>query len=107
MAAAFLVLHHPGRPFVKSSPSSSAWGSFLGFLQPGCVHADIVTMNLEIPPVKGALHEKWQSISRDEETERHASARQNETHANFLQRPSESDEFVVFLVENGHEKHKR
>ena len=44
-AAAFFVLHHPTRPFLKSSPLS--WlGSWSGFLHPGSVHAEMVTMNL-------------------------------------------------------------
>jgi hypothetical protein len=47
MAPAFLVLHHPGSPFTKSSPLVSAFGSFLAFLQPGSVHAEIVTENLK------------------------------------------------------------
>jgi len=41
----FFVLHHPGSPFTKSSPLVSAFGSFLAFLQPGSVHAEIVTEN--------------------------------------------------------------
>lgn len=44
--AAFLVLHHPGNPFVKSSPFSLALGSLFASLHPGCVNADIVTMKL-------------------------------------------------------------
>ena len=106
MAAAFLVLHHPGRPFVKSSPSSSAWGSFLGFLHPGCVHADTVTINLVMIESMTRYTRKAKDISRDEEAERHTSAGQNKTNADFLQRPSESNKFVVFLVEYGDKQHE-
>lgn len=44
-APAFLVAHHPLRPFLKLSPSF-ACGSLLAFLQPGSVQAEMVTMKL-------------------------------------------------------------
>jgi hypothetical protein len=46
IAPAFFVLHHPGRPFLKPSGLSLAWGSESAFLQPGCVHAEMVVINL-------------------------------------------------------------
>lgn len=45
MAAAFLVLQNPPRPLWKSFPRL-AWGSLLASLQPGSVHAEMVTMKL-------------------------------------------------------------
>ena len=47
IAPDFFVVHHPGRPFTKSSPLDSAFGSLLAFLQPDSVHAEIVTINLK------------------------------------------------------------
>ena len=47
IAPDFFVMHHPGRPFTKSSPLASAFGSLLASLQPGSVHAEIVTINLK------------------------------------------------------------
>lgn len=46
MDPAFLVLHHPGRPFLKSSPRLSECGSLSLFLHPGCVHDEMVVTNL-------------------------------------------------------------
>ncbi len=46
MAPAFFVEHQPGRPLVKSSPSSLACGSFFAFLQPACVQTEIEVINL-------------------------------------------------------------
>jgi hypothetical protein len=46
IAPAFFVLHHPGRPFLKPSGLFFAFGSLLAFLQPGCVHAEMVVIKL-------------------------------------------------------------
>lgn len=107
-APAFFVLHHPGRPFLKSSPRGSAWGSLSGFLQPGWVHADIVTMK---------LHEElsWnvgfgyndRSNSRDQQTERCSDARENKADAHFFQSTGQPSKFIVFFIDDGYSQHER
>lgn len=57
MQPAFFVLHHEGKPFVKSSPSD-AWGSLLASLHPGSVHAEMVVTNLDVKATVRVMHEE-------------------------------------------------
>lgn len=65
MHPAFFVLHHEGRPLIKSWPSD-AWGSLLAFLHPDSVQAEIVVTNLKGESEGGAMHEEWGYEERNE-----------------------------------------
>lgn len=73
MAAAFLVIHQPSSPFVKSSPLL-ALGSLSAFLQPASVQAEIVTTNLHVGIRELVPGEDKVSHSRDDQTSTRAAS---------------------------------
>lgn len=100
MHPAFFVLHHEGKPLIKSWPND-AWGSFEAFLHPASVHAEMVVTNLKI---EGTMHDEtgkymMGSDARNKKAECTASTRENEADAYLLESACKASELVILFVD--------